>query len=102
MNDQDLSALQPCVNHSLVIFPLKTAFDPWVIKVILSKSDKWRHFLQRLDQKHVALDWHPSQSINPRQQLGPYILAYRYLRHLKRDDPAMADHLRSDLDQFGQ
>ena len=50
----------------------------------------------------VALGCNPSQSLNPRQHLGPYLLAYLYLRHLKRDDPAMPNHLRSDLDQFGQ
>ena len=34
--------------------------------------------------------------------LGPYLLAYCNLHHLKHDDPAMPDHPRSDLDQLGQ
>ena len=50
----------------------------------------------------LGLGSDPPQAVNPRQQLGPHLLAYRDPRHLKRDDPAMANHLRSDLDQFGQ
>ena len=40
--------------------------------------------------------------VNPRQQLGPHLRAHRYLRHLKGDHPAMAKHVHSDLDKFGQ
>ena len=58
--------------------------------------------LQLLDQEHQVLGHPPSQAVNPGQHLGPYLVAYRNLRHLKRHDPAMPDHLRSDLDQLGQ
>jgi len=84
------------------IFRLKKALSFGAIQVLLSKSDKFRHLSTHLDQKHLALGCHPSQTLNPGQHLGPYLLAYRYFRHLKRDDPAMPNHLRSDLDQLGQ
>ena len=74
----------------------------WNIQVLLSKSDKFRHLSTHLDQNHLALGCHPSQTLNPGQHLGPYFLAYRDFCHLKRDDPAMPNHLRSDLDQLGQ
>ena len=39
-NNQNLSAFQPRVNDSLVIFPLKTASKPWVVKKASSSSSK--------------------------------------------------------------
>ncbi len=102
MNDQNLSAFQPWVNDSLVIFPLKTACGPWITKVAFGKIRSVETPLQLLGQKHLALGCHPSQAVNPRQYLGPYLLAYGDLRHLKRHHPTMANHLRSDLDQLGQ
>ena len=102
MNGRNLSALQPRVNDSLVIFPLKRASGPWGIQAPLPKSDKRKHLSRALVRKHWTLSRTPSQSVNPRQYLGPYLLADRDFRHLKRHHPAMADHFRSDLDQFAQ
>ena len=102
MNGRNLSALQPRVNDSLVIFPLKRASGPWGIQAPLPKSDKRKHLSRALFRKHWTLSRTPSQSVNPRQYLGPYLLADRDFRHLKRHHPAMVNHLRSDLDQFAQ
>ena len=102
MNGRNLSALQPRVNDSLVIFPLKRASGPWGIQAPLPKSDKRKHLSRALFRKHWTLSRTPSQSVNPRQHLGPYLLADRDFRHLKRHHPAMVNHLRSDLDQFAQ
>ena len=63
---------------------------------------KWRHLSSPFIRKHWALSRTPSQSLNPRQHLGKDLLAYRYFRHLKRDDPALPNHLCSYLDQLGQ
>ena len=48
MNGRNLSALQPRVNDSLVIFPLKRASGPWGIQAPLPKSDKQRHLSSHL------------------------------------------------------
>ena len=53
-------------------------------------------------QKHLALGRSPPQSVNTKQHLGKYLLAFCYLGPLKRDDPAMPNCLRSYLDPFGQ
>ena len=47
MNGRNLSALQPRVNDSLVIFPVKRASDPWGIQAPLPKSDKRKRHCQR-------------------------------------------------------
>jgi len=102
VNDRNLSLPQPRINSRLVIFRLKSASDAWVVQVLWSRSDQLRHLSRHLDQKHWTLSRHPSQAVNPRQHLGPYLLADRDFRHLKRHDPTMVNHLRSDLDQLGQ
>ncbi len=39
-----------------------------------------------------------AQSVNPRQQLGPYLLVYRDLYNLKCDDQVIVNDLHSGLD----
>ena len=36
INDQTLTAHQPCVNHSVVVFPLRKASDYRVVQVLFS------------------------------------------------------------------
>lgn len=74
--------LQPCVNHSLVVFLLRTDSDSWDILVLLSKSDRLRHFPSYL----VGNIWcwtviRLNRSIQD-NILGPHLFTYRDLRHL--------------------
>ncbi len=92
-----VSRSQPSDNSILVVWACPEAHSAQFLDI---QAHPFCRFLLAVDSLGLRRSGSWSQFIDQAQDFLEQASRHRHLRHLERDVPAMADHLRADLDQL--